>query len=161
LILGATSEKASLETISYRLAAEHLADKMDRTKLYSCPSNMLVLESLTSVLSEPLTKRPRHEQENQLRPEGELGDNTFTTSVSDSVYFQLVHAHIGRKKTVHVHAGAGGRVQGKLLVSVHNRLSGFGNDLVVSSRAATASAASGPGFVLRGFANAPLESIQV
>ncbi len=164
LLKGSESALPPFERLREHLVFEHLAQTMDRSKVYSCPANMLALTNLTDYLDEPATKRQRAGGADctMLRPDMDLLPESRDLESDTPVFFQLVHPHLGRKKRVHVDVGAGGRVQeGALLVSLHNRLTGFGDEVVLSSRAATSTATSGPGYIFEGFANASFADIQV
>ena len=86
----------------------------------------------------------------------EDGDGLCVGQSSDSiVYLQLVLPNASKKKTIRVAPGAGGRLQlhSDILVTVHNKLTGFGESTVVSSRAACV-VGENPSFVLESFAGA-------
>jgi hypothetical protein len=153
------------DRLEQHLVYDHLAKHMDRSRVYSCPADVLSLTSLSAQLDEPATKRHRGPDGSaaaQFRPEVDLlgGDGQGIDSMPPVLYFQLIHAHIGRKKTVPISVGAGGQVRdGDLLVSLHNSMTGFSDAVVLSSRAAIADSVSGPGFVLSGF-QAKLPEVQ-
>ncbi len=136
---------------------DHLGKVLDRSKVYTCPTSVVVLESLSTALHEPATKRRR---ENSMRAEGDLIDQD-DNSKTDVIHFKLVHCSIGKKKTVRVHVGAGGRLrETDILVSLHNKLTGFGDATVVSCRAAALHESAGPSFVLSAFTAANLDILK-
>jgi hypothetical protein len=133
---------------------------------------MLTLRSFERALEEPATKH-RRVRENLLNSEPDLmrgdssdrvadGELTAPSKARHILHFQLVHSSIGRKKTVPVSVGSGGRLkEDAIVVSLHNRLSGFhGGDVVVSSRPAALSDHSGPGFLLEGFGSRRVADIK-
>lgn len=132
--------------VHHKAMLDHFMCTIDRTCFYSCPSALMRLTSLSSVLEQPATKRLRAES-GPLESTGDLltGDG----GASNLVYFQSTYTHVGRKKTVRTSVGAGGRLKDSdILVSVHNRLTGFGGELVLANRAATASEDECPSFLL-------------
>ncbi len=154
-----------LDRLQEHLMFDHISKKLDRSKVYTCPAGLLQLTALTGFLDEPASKRRRGRDGGAvLRPEGDLLNEDpegISGPPSDTVHFKLLHSSIGKKKTVHIALGAGGRLREEhILVSVHNRLQGFGDDVVISSRAASASADTGPAFVLHGFGSIPKVQVE-
>ena len=94
--------------------------------------------------------------------QADLLNDSANSGPSHPVYFRLIEAQLSNKKTVSIAVGAGGRLVDRcLLVTVHNQLSGFGGETVVSSRPAASSTTSGPGFVLEGFRGVDYLRLQV
>ncbi len=145
------------ERLQHRLLFDHMAKALDKSKVYSCPASLVSLETLSSTLGEPATKRRR---ENCIRPETDLMDSDGNKEGAGVLHFKLVHCSIGKKKTVHTAVGAGGRLRDTdLLVSLHNTLSGF-DSTVISARAAAPDNTSGPAFVFSGFTASSLDVLK-
>ncbi len=140
-----------------RLVFDHLSKTLDRAKFYSCPAELLSLTTLTGYLEAPATKRQRGAGDGLVgeidlldQADGSTADQAPGTGIV--LYFQLLHSSIGKKKIVSTSIGAGGRLQEeRIFASVHNRLTGFADKVMLNSRAAAADPAAGPAFVLTGF----------
>ena len=102
---------------------DHLANKLSAGFVYSCPRSVFSAQSLHSRLDMPSTKRARmsretcaNEEELHCEEDGELGSRVF---------FKLVPSDLGKKKTLRLPIGCGGRVEkGIPLITLHARVDG-------------------------------------
>jgi hypothetical protein len=151
---GPARSRITFSEVERSAMREHLTKVMHADSIYSCSRSCLSLESLSHTLEQPSTKRRRTEQDSNGSAAGieaeRLGSNDVVED--EPVYFKLILANLGRKKTVKVPVGAGGRVaQDRVLVSLHQPLSGF-DKVVINARPCTTERSPDPAFLINGWA---------
>ena len=119
---------------------EHLITVLSMQAVYKCPRTLLDMQPLSTRLDEPNTKRQRTLSVDT------LPDHDITTDVAEiaqdvvggDVHFKLVLANPSKKKLLKPAIGIGGRVcQGEALVTVHEKITGFGDTAVIRDRPAS------------------------
>ena len=142
------------DTVSERAMHEHLTVMMSTAYMYSCPLESMRIQALEGFMSEPTTAAARDLRESALDVVAR-GDDLLTdmedTMDRNVVYFQPIVCNISKNKLLRLPLGVSGRFnERQILVALHNRMTGFGDEVVLQARAA-ASAGQSPVFIMEKF----------